>query len=183
MKITIVDGAPGHGFDPFHGKLVQITSALALGGHDVKNFRLSRMHLRPCTGCWGCWARTPGECVIPDETIQIRQAAIVSDRLIFASPLIMGFTSALLKKVQDKMIPLLLPYIELVNHECHHRKRYPAYPELGLLYQAEHDTGEEDLKIVREIYLRYALNFRTEFLFMETLDKESEELAYVVISH
>ena len=73
------------------------------------------MDVRYCVGCFGCWVKTPGECVSKDGSHDIRREVINSDLVLFASPLIMGFTSALLKKAHDKLIPLIHPYFELVQ--------------------------------------------------------------------
>ncbi|RCV65217.1 hypothetical protein C5S53_04795 [Methanophagales archaeon] len=76
----------------------------------------------------------------------------------------MGFPSAVLKIAMDKLIPLLLPYIKLVdNTECHHEKRYDKeYPLIGLLIEKGDDTDSEDIGIVIDIFVRFAIDFRLE---------------------
>ena len=42
--------------------------SLDLGNReDVVSFDLSHMKIAPCVGCFGCWTRTPGKCVIRDD--------------------------------------------------------------------------------------------------------------------
>jgi multimeric flavodoxin WrbA len=100
----------------------------------------------------------------------IRAEMIHSDWVIYLSPLIMGYTSGLMKMVQDKTIPLLHPYIELVNNECHHEKRYEHYPKIGLIYAKEQNTDEEDLQILKDLYKRFALNFKSELKLFASID-------------
>ncbi len=183
MTITILNGNPENGSSYFNSYITDLQSLLKLKGFTVKTFNLRNMDIKSCTGCWGCWVKTPGECTTPDNSIEVRRAIINSDWLIFASPLIMGFTSALLKIMQDKIIPLVHPYIELVNNECHHEKRYDSYPKIGLIYGKEHDTDMEDIRIVTDIYKRMALNFKSELLFAESIEFEPEKLADEVIHH
>jgi len=94
----------------FDDYLKRLSDALASDGHAVTVFELREMDIKYCIGCFGCWVKTPGECIVPDESRDVRRAAIHSDLVLWASPVIMGFYSALLKKVTDKFLPLLHPY-------------------------------------------------------------------------
>jgi len=77
----------------------------------------------------------------------------------------MGFTASLMKKMPDKTIPLLHPYIELDHGECHHQKRDTKYPTLGLLLEKGADTDAEDIEIINQAMRRYALNFKSNLQF------------------
>ncbi|HEY96507.1 MAG TPA: hypothetical protein G4O15_16395, partial [Dehalococcoidia bacterium] len=85
--------------------------------------------------------------------------------IIFASPVIMGFTSAFLKRVHDKFVPLVLPYTSLYNEESHHHPRYEKFPAMGLVLQPDSDTDEEDIEIIKSIYSRDSLNFHADLVF------------------
>jgi multimeric flavodoxin WrbA len=137
------------------------------------------MNLHYCTGCWSCWWKTPGECAIKDDAEQIFRAVINSELIVFASPLIAGFTSAMLKKIQDRLIVLLHPYLQINNGESHHRRRYDKYPEFGVIIDKEGDTDEEDLKIVKDIYDRLAINFHSKQRFIKFVD----EIDSIAIEH
>lgn len=127
---------------------------------------LRDMDIRRCIGCWGCWVKTPGECsIVADDSRVVRRESIDSDLLILASPVIMGFTSALLKCAQDKFIPLLLPYIGFYGGESHHHPRYDKYPAMALLLQPSPDTDEEDIEIITDIFRRDAINFKADLVF------------------
>ena len=180
MKITILNGEMSHGQTALSQYLQQLEEKLQLVSY-VEMFTLSTMDLYYCIGCWDCWWKTPGKCVFKDDGEKIFKSVITSDLVIFASPLIAGFTTSMLKKITDRLIVLLHPYIEIRNKECHHKKRYEKYPDLGLILQREGDTDEEDLKIVKDIYMRIALNFHGELKFMKTTDIDNvEETAYEI---
>lgn len=89
----------------------------------------------------------------------------------------MGFTSAILKRVHDKLLPLLLPFIGFFDGECHHIARYDKYPSIGLLLQPDSDTDDEDIDIIADIYRRDAINFKTEFILSHTTGKTIGDLA------
>lgn len=112
-----------------------------------------------------------------DGSRDICREYINSDFVMFASPVIMGFTSALLKKAHDKLIPLIHPYFEIVRNEVHHLPRYSKYPMMGLLLEKHKDTDEKDIKIISDIYRRDAINFKTSFCFAKLTSDPVEEVA------
>lgn len=183
MKITILNGNPYEDNKTFESYLDEVALALDDLGLDVITVTLRDKNIHSCTGCWGCWVKNPGECSIPDDSGEIRDKIIHSDLIIFASPLIMGFTSALLKILQDKLIPLLHPYLEIVNNEIHHQKRYDQYPGLALLFQPEPETDDEDIQIVTDIYHRFSINFKSELLFSKSVETPIEKLVNEIIHY
>lgn len=170
MTITILNGDLSNQSGRFTAKIHSLASQLG-EAHKVHLFNLANMNLHYCTGCWSCWWKTPGECAIKDDGEQIFRAVINSDFIVFASPLIAGFTSAMLKKIQDRLIVLLHPYLEIINGESHHRKRYEKYPEFGVIVDREDDTDLADIAIVRDIYDRLAINFHSKQRFIKFVDE------------
>ena len=63
------------------------------------------------------------------------------------------------------MIPLLHPYIEIDNKECHHVKRYKKYPKLGLVLVDRNIDNLDGLDTIVDAYKRFALNFKSELCF------------------
>jgi multimeric flavodoxin WrbA len=158
MKITVLNGTPTNGFAEFEQKLIHYIEKLKQD-HHVVAIDIEKQNLAFCNGCFNCWWKIPGECNIKDDMHFVSKKMMWADRLIFASPLIHSFPSALLKKVQDRMLPLLLPYIKLIDGECHHEERYENYPEIELYFGTENETNKEDHHIVNDLYKRFAINF------------------------
>jgi len=177
MRIAILNGNPNANNGRFDEYLKQLSDLLESEKHTVTILQLREMNVRYCVGCFGCWVKTPGECVSKDGSHDILREVINSGLVLFASPLIMGFTSALLKKTHDKLIPLVHPYFELVQNETHHIARYDKYPLMGLLLEKDEDTDEKDFEIVSDIYRRDAINFKTSFCFTRLTDDPVEEVA------
>lgn len=172
MTISILNGTPKNHNGNFAGKVRALAHELS-EAHRVHLFNLDEMNLNYCTGCWSCWWKTPGECALKDDGEQIFRAVLNSDLTIFASPLIAGFTSAMLKKIQDRLIVLLHPYLQIINGESHHQKRYEKYPEFGVIIDKEFDTDDDDVKIVKDIYDRLAINFHSKQRFLKFVDDVS----------
>lgn len=181
-KITILNGNPGnraHGLDSY---LEEVETLLESRGHEITSFDLRGMDIRYCTGCWGCWVKTPGECVVKDDSARICRSVIGSDFLLFASPVIMGFTSALLKRACDRLIPMIHPYFEIVNGEVHHRARYDKYPAIGVILEKSEDTDQEDIEIIGDIYSRMAINLKSELCMIRLTEDSAGEVADAIDS-
>jgi multimeric flavodoxin WrbA len=143
---------------------------------------LRDLTLRYCVGCWGCWVKTPGECVNRDASLEMDRAIINADFVLWASPLKMGFPTELLKRALDKHLPLIHPYMEVDQGEAHHLKRYPRYPRLGLLLEKETSTDSRDLQIVTDIHCRTALNFKSRLEFSMTTETPVDDVAIRITS-
>ena len=180
MKITILNGNPKDENQTFDHYLVNLSSRLIEQDHEAQILNLRDMSIGYCMGCFDCWVKTPGMCIVKDDSYRVCEEAINSDLLIFASPLIMGFTSALLKKANDKLIPLILYHVELVGNEYHHWARYDKYPFTGLLISKEKDSDDEDVKITSEIYRRDAINFKTSLRFTRFIEDPIEEVIHEI---
>ncbi len=182
MKILINNGNPDPSNVGFETYLDQLEAALIRQGHSVTRLNLRDMDLRGCNGCFGCWTRSPGECVQADDGPKLRQAVIQSDFHLLASPLKMGFVSALSKTSLDKSLPLIHPYIAVDHGEAHHRARYARYPQIGLLLQEEPDTDAADRHIIEDIFSRAALNMKAKLVFRGTTMMPVEEVAAAITS-
>jgi multimeric flavodoxin WrbA len=180
MKITVLNGAPQP--SAFDGYLSGLVKVLQTAGHTVTRLDLRDLPLRHCVGCWGCWVKTPGECVVRDASLEIDRAVINADFVLWAAPLKMGFPSELLKRAADKHLPLIHPYMVIDQGEAHHLKRYACYPRLGLLLEEETGSDADDLQIVRDIYSRTALNFKTRLEFALTTETPLQEVARRIVS-
>ena len=103
--------------------------------------------------------------------------------VVLGSPLLMGFVSSNIKKVCDRLIPLLTPYVEIFKGEIRHVRRYKKFPTFSLLVEKEPDTDKEDLVILREIFERTSRNFHTHLKFLKTTQNSLEEIIYATTGH
>jgi len=176
MRIAILDGEPDPA-SPFSAYLSSLAGHLASQGHSVNRFELRTLDLKGCSGCFNCWVKTPGECSKRDASADICRSAIASDLLLLAAPMVMGFTSALLKGAVEQMLPILHPYFVVEGGEVHHRARYAHYPRLGLLMGAGSDTDAEDIEIATTMWARMARDMKSRLVFAAVADRAAEEVA------
>lgn len=181
MKVTILNGNGNLHNQAFDGYLADLAAMLTTEGHAVTAFTLREMDVKFCTGCFGCWVKTPGECVVHDASREICRTVINGDFLLWAAPLRMGFPDATLKKMMDKSIPLIHPYFVVDHGEAHHRARYDHYPRVGLLLEKEADTDAEDLRIVSDIFSRTALNMKSRLEFAFTTENSATDVTRAIV--
>lgn len=181
-KIVILNGENDSAESPINEYLFGLENLLRKEGIDVKSFVIRDKNVKQCVGCFDCWLKTPGICRFKDDVEEMLHEIIKSDLLLFASPLIMGMYSASLKRFQDRMLPIIHPYLALVNNECHHKKRYPKYPKLGFIYD-ENDATAEEIENVRFIHQRMVLNIHSELILFESVKHTGTKKLYHEISH
>ena len=81
--------------------------------------------IRPCIGCFGCWVKTPGQCVIHDGYETNARRLHEAEEVVVCTKWTYGGFSPFVKNVFDRSIGVVLPFFELVDGEMHHQKRYP----------------------------------------------------------
>ena len=176
MKVTIINSARSD--DPELSRSITNTAKeLNRLSIEVQQINCTNMHLNYCIGCWDCWWKTPGNCVHKDDMEQIYKAILHTDFLIFATPLVAGFVSSDLKKINDRMVALIHPYLQIIQGECHHKKRYPYYPDFALILQPEETTDQEDIDIITSIYKRFAINFHSHLRFVFSTENSPTDAA------
>lgn len=182
MEFLIINGNPDDRHQAWEQYLKDWTHELTGSGARAEMVRLRDMDIRYCTGCFSCWWATPGLCGIKDELPSLYPRMLHADVVVWASPLVMGNVSALTKKVQDRFIPLLHPFIEITGGECHHRRRYDKDINMGLVVGTGSDDATEDVEIVRHQHERLALNGRGRLVFSlgtDTAVATAAELALI----
>lgn len=114
--------------------------------------------IRNCVGCFGCWTRTPGKCVIHDgyENTGIDMGKCTE--LIFVSRCYYGSVSPFVKTVQDRAISYIHPDFVIRRGEMHHKRRYSNVISLSAHFYGENITDAEK-KTARKILEANADNY------------------------
>ena len=124
---------------------------------ETREFVLRDEKIAYCTGCFGCWIKTPGECVIDDAGREVTKAIMESDLVVYLTPVTFGGDSPELKKALDRMIPILSPLFAKIGGEIHHKKRYDRYPRMmavGILPEPD----DESAALFETLHSRKAIN-------------------------
>ncbi|SDY80131.1 NADPH-dependent FMN reductase [Proteiniborus ethanoligenes] len=131
-------------------------------GYEVKSVLLREKQVGECIGCFGCWVKTPGICIIDDYGRSLTEAIINMDTVIYLTPVVYGGYSSELKKAVDRIIPLILPFFKKIEGEIHHKERYKNYPKIVVLgVMPEEDSEMEE--IFNSLIRRNSLNWYNSF--------------------
>lgn len=159
MQVTIING--GLKDDRrLQDSLKRISSELEKRGFNIKVFELSEMTIKNCIGCFTCWTKSPGICVYDDDMKKILIEYIKSNVVIFASTILSGFVTSLLRKATERLLPLFLPYLTIINKRFNHILRYDNYPYLVLLLDDSNRISSEDIEMINDIYRQANLNYK-----------------------
>lgn len=96
-----------------------------------------------CIGCFGCWVKTPGICVIQDKHGHMGEYLAQCTELVLISQCCYGGPSPFVKNVLDRSISYLHPYFVIKNKEMHHRQRYQRTIDLRVLFYGKNLTQNE----------------------------------------
>lgn len=111
---------------------------------DHQLISMSAPPLNPCLGCFGCWIKTPGHCVVRgDEGASFVEAMYRADLVIVGCETPYGCFSLPIKAALDRAIPLLLPYFRMYRGEMHHLPRYDALPRMLSVAFGEASEAED----------------------------------------
>ena len=135
-----------HDFDPavFEELFPETALLTRLGTSEPPAVILSPMYpARPCIGCFGCWIKTPGSCVLPDSYQEMGKLLSRTSELILISRCCYGSYSPHVKNVLDRSIPYVHPYFRIIRKEMHHKKRYLNTFQLQVCFYGSGLTEEE----------------------------------------
>ena len=89
MKALILDGTKSNN-DESTMIFDLILEELKKLNWEVVSIVLEDKNIDYCTGCFGCWVQTPGECVIKDFEENIVRDMVHSDLIIYLTPIMFG---------------------------------------------------------------------------------------------
>lgn len=126
-----------------------------------------------CIGCFGCWIKTPAECIIKDNYNNIGELISKCDEVMIVSRCIYGGFSPFVKNVLDRSISYIHPYFMIRNKEMHHRPRYSHRFNLNVYFYGE-DITEKERSTAKKLVQANAINLncnRTEILFASNAEE------------
>lgn len=150
--------------------------SLDLGNRtDVVCFDLSHMKITPCVGCFGCWTKTPGKCVIRDDAVRVYPRLAESDTALYVSRVRYGGYDTVMKTMLERAIPVQQAFIRLLDGETHHVQRAVVPKKATIVAYGARDREEEEL--FRRLVARNAKNMSFQSYEIRFTDEEQVEAA------
>ncbi len=90
---------------------------------EIRHVDLSTLQIANCVGCFGCWTKTPGRCVIRDDAVRVYPLIAESDTVVYVSRIKYGGYDTIMKRMLERAIPIQQAFIRIHRGETHHLQR------------------------------------------------------------
>lgn len=117
---------------------------------------LSELKISNCVGCFGCWTRTPGRCVIRDDATRVYPLIAASENVLYVTHVKYGGYDTVMKTMLERAIPVQQAFLRIVQGETHHVQR-AVVPKQAVIV-AYGETSEEEQALFRRLVERNARN-------------------------
>lgn len=144
-KILVINGSPRkkNGFTYFY--LQYLIKGIEQTGTEVEGISVyeKKLNIEPCRGCFTCWTKTNGKCVIEDAANELIEKVNNSYLTLYAFPLYIDSMPAKMKSFLDRqfitVMPVFVPYHNLTRHPIRNTKeRYMALFSISGFPEIEH---------------------------------------------
>ena len=120
-------------------------------GYTILEKVIQRDELAFCRGCFDCWVKTPGECIMRDGIVEINRNCMTSDVVFYLCPVVFGQFSANMKYAIDRWLPNMMPFfMTRKDGSTMHTARYTSYPAQVFLGYGEH-LSEREMQLFSDI--------------------------------
>lgn len=162
MRVLVLNASP----KGEQSHTMAITRAFLSGfpeGTQTELLELRHLNIRPCTGCLGCWTKTPGRCVQRDDMDRVYAAIAAADVIVESFPLYFYGIPGTLKTLTDRCLPYTKAYGW--SSRAVHELRDPAMLEkrLVLISTCWHTGIDRLYAAVRTAYAEYAPGYQAIF--------------------
>ncbi|KXL54115.1 2-amino-4-deoxychorismate dehydrogenase [Anaerotignum neopropionicum] len=122
MKVLVFNGSP----KGEHSNTMHLTRAFLKGAAwtDAEIVDVANANVKGCLGCFACWNKTPGKCIINDGMAEILDKIIAADVIVWSFPLYYFSVPGGLKNLIDRQLPLNLPFMAEGVESGGHPSRY-----------------------------------------------------------
>ena len=141
MNTLIMDGTSARD-DAAAAVKAALTACLGDAGWQLEDWLLRDARIAPCDGDFGCWIKTPGQCIHADAGRDVSRRMMAADVVVLFTRVTFGGFSYDLKKAVDHAIPALLPWLNDRGGVTGHPARYERTPALVGVGVADEEGGE-----------------------------------------
>ncbi|MBC8471530.1 MAG: flavodoxin family protein [Planctomycetes bacterium] len=164
MKVTIFNGSPRGKKGNTHVMVKEFSKGAGQAGAEVENVFLVKKKIRPCRGCFTCWIKTPGKCIIKDDMAELIQKFGESDIVVFATPVYVDNVTGIMKNFMDRLIAGLDPHFEKdEGGECVHISRSEKQTKLVVISNCGFPE-QSHFQVLELLFKRVARNMRSEVI-------------------
>ena len=125
LKILALNGSPRARNSNTNRLLEPFLAGAQQAGAETEIIYATDLNINDCLGCFSCWNKTPGRCVLKDDMPALLEKMRRADIVVWATPLYHYGMTARLKRIMERTLPLSKPYIVKRGSHYAHPPRYP----------------------------------------------------------
>jgi putative NADPH-quinone reductase/putative sterol carrier protein len=134
QNVLVVNGSPRKNQGYTHFYLQPFVEGMKKAGANVELVSLQEQEIKPCTGCWNCWIKGTGQCILDDDMQRLYPKYDGCDMLVLAFPLYVDGMPALIKTFLERLSSAqLYPYMIPGKQRSRHPRRKKKDRSLALL--------------------------------------------------
>ncbi|NFF81612.1 NAD(P)H dehydrogenase [Clostridium botulinum] len=112
MNILVLNGSP----KLKQSNTLKLTKAFLEGINEngksnTEIIDIYKSHIEYCKGCYSCWNKTPGKCIMNDDMEKLIEKLTKADILIWSFPLYFYGMPSKVKTFLDRTLPLKMPFM------------------------------------------------------------------------
>lgn len=110
MRVLVLNGSPR----AERSNTLRLTKAFLEGfpsDTETEIVHLNSLNIKPCMGCFSCWTKTAGECVIRDDMQALYPKIAAADVIIESFPLYFFGMPGVFKTMVDRCLPFMKTYL------------------------------------------------------------------------
>ncbi len=111
MRILAVNGSPRRERSNTARLLGPMLEGARQAGAEAQLLYLADLDVRPCTGCFSCWTRTPGRCVQEDDGPELLSKMRAADAVLLGFPLYIFGPPAGVQAMLERLLPTVEPWL------------------------------------------------------------------------
>lgn len=165
MKITIFNGSPRMERGNTHWMAREFSKGAESAGAEVENIFLASKTIYPCRGCFTCWTKTPGQCVIQDDMANLLSKCRGTEIVVFATPVYVDNVTGVMKNFLDRCVCSADPHFgKDANGECRHVLPSKAKPPKLVIISNCGFPEQTHFQVISHYFKRVARNMSTEVI-------------------
>ncbi len=143
MKVLAINSSPRFGGQSKTELMLHhLIKGMRVADAEVEWVNLREKTINPCAGCFSCWTKTPGTCILNDDmTRELFPKWRDAEVVIYATPLYNYGMAGALKTFIERTIPSFLPYFDIHKGRMYHplRHKIPAVVMLSVAGMPDKD--------------------------------------------
>lgn len=125
MKVLMINGSPkGKNSNTYKLSTAFVEGLKSKCEVEYEEIQVNTLNIKPCLGCFSCWNKTPGKCVIKDEMSGVIEKLLWADTVVWSFGLYYFNVPSKMKNLIDRQLPIVLPFMVKDSESGSHPTRY-----------------------------------------------------------